>query len=271
MTLKRALREALPAFIRRRYDRLRLELPFRIRDFPLDFLDRVRRPTSLPVPPAWLRAHIGRTSSRDEYLRAGRGGFEELLSAFHSYRDPAQIYPRWLDFGCGCARMCRYLPIPGTCESFVGIDVDEKAIRWNRRHVPGGEFILISARPPTPLPEERFDVIYAASVFTHLDEAAQLSWLEELSRLLRPAGLLLASTHSDTLAYTRPDLSPSQVQRLEREGFVFARGGGSFNDDTAFHSRSYLERHWTGVLRLRGFHEHGLFHFQDLSVWEKIA
>jgi hypothetical protein len=77
--------------------------------------------------------------------------------------------------------------------------------------------------------------------------------------------------HSHTLAHTRPDLSPSQLTRLEDEGFVFAPGGGSFNDDTAFHARSYLERHWAGVLRLRGFHEYGLFAFQDLSVWEKIA
>jgi SAM-dependent methyltransferase len=163
--------------------------------------------------------------------------------------------------------MCRYLPLPGTCESFVGVDVDGEAIRWNARHIPRGDFVPISPLPPTPLPSASFDVIYAVSVFTHLDEAPQFLWLEELTRVLRPGGLLMASTHSEQLAPTRSDLSPSQLTRLATDGFAFAPGGGSFNDNTAFHSRSYLERNWSRSLALLGFYPHGLFHYQDLSVW----
>ena len=267
--LKHALRQTLPPKLLRRYDRLRLEAPFRIRDFPADLRDRLWPSAAHPVPPAQLRAHIGRTSSRDEYLRVGRAGFEQLLAAFNANRDAGGAYPRWLDFGCGCGRICRYLPLPGTCESIVGADVDKESIRWNARHLPRGEFLLLAPLPPAPLPSAGFDVIYAISVFTHLDEAPQLSWLEELTRLLRAGGLLLASTHGEQLAPTRPDLSSSQRTRLAADGFAFAPGAASFNDHTAFHSRSYLERNWSRNLTLLAFQPYGLFGYQDLSVWKK--
>ena len=268
MKFRRALRRALPPRLVRWLDRARLEAPVRLRDFPADLRERVR-PGSPPVPPAWLRAHVGRTSSRDEYVRVGRAGFEEIVAAFAAHRDREEVYPRWLDFGCGCGRLCRHLPLPGTCESYVAMDVDGEAIRWNTRHLPRGEFVLISESPPTPLASGSFDVVYCVSVFTHLDEAAQFSWLEELARLLRPGGLLLASTHSERLVVTRPDLSREQLARLGSDGFAFAPGAGSFNDHTTFHSRSYLERHWGRSLTLLGFLPDGLFHLQDLSVWKR--
>ena len=268
-TLRRALRRDAPDSFVHWYDRLRLELPVRIRDFPADLRERVR--PSLPhlVPPAWLRRHVGRTSSRDEYVRVGRAGFDEIARAFRKHRDDQQIYPRWLDFGCGCGRLSRYLPLAGLCESFVGADVDADAIRWNTKHLQPGEFQVIAPAPPTRFASSSFDVVFAVSVFTHLDETAQFAWLEELTRLLRPGGLLLASTHSEQLASTRPDLSAEQVQRLRSSGFAFASGGRSFNDGTTFHAKSYLERTWNQWLALLGFYPFGLFHFQDLSVWRK--
>jgi SAM-dependent methyltransferase len=267
--LKRALRRrGAPSFLRR-YDRLRLELPVRLRDLPADLVESVRPSVPHPVPPAWLRRHVGRTSSRDEYVRVGRVGFQEIAEAFRAHRDERQTYPRWLDFGCGCGRLCRYLPAEGLCESVWGADVDADAILWNTRHLRPGHFQRIAPTPPTPFAPGSFDVVFAVSVFTHLDEMAQWAWLAELTRLLRPGGLLLASTHSETLAPTRPDLSAEDVQRLASSGFAFAPGARFFNDDTAFHSQSYVERTWSQWLTLLGFYSFGLFHYQDLSVWRK--
>lgn len=270
-TLRATVRRWLPVPFRRGYDRIRLELPVRARDFRADRLERVQLSTRLAIPPAWLRAHIGRTSSREEYLVAGYGAFLELRNAFEASRDPQSRYPTWLDFGCGCARLCRYLPDSDVCESFVGVDVDRQAIRWNRRHIRGGDFVEIAPRPPMPFGPATFDVIYVASIFTHLDEPAQFEWLAELSRVLRVGGLLLASTHSEQLAHLRPDLSSSQLRRLEEHGFCFAPGHGRFNDDTTFHSRKYVEQSWGGGLQLCEYREKGLFGFQDLSIWKKRA
>jgi SAM-dependent methyltransferase len=49
-------------------------------------------------------------------------------------------------------------------------------------------------RPPTPFPADRFDLIYAFSVFSHLSEPVHEAWLGELSRILRPGGLLVVTT-----------------------------------------------------------------------------
>jgi SAM-dependent methyltransferase len=258
---RQRLRRALPPLLLRRYDRLRLEAPVRIHDLRADLGERLRPSSPAPVPPAWLRAHVGRTSSRDEYVRVGRAGFETVVQAFEAHRDPARAYPRWLDFGCGCGRLCRYLPLPGVCEAYVGADVDSEAIRWNARNLRAGEFVLLAPRPPSPLPSRGFDVVYCVSVFTHLEEEPQFAWLDELVRVLSPGGLLIASTHSERLSATRPDLSPGELARLARKGFGFAPGSGRFNDATAFHSRQYLEKTWSRGLKLLGFESFGLFSF----------
>jgi len=46
-------------------------------------------------------------------------------------------------------------------------------------------------QPPLPFPDNSFDLIYAVSVFTHLSEEHQRTWLPELRRVLRPGGRLL--------------------------------------------------------------------------------
>jgi SAM-dependent methyltransferase len=50
-------------------------------------------------------------------------------------------------------------------------------------------------RPPLPFKAQEFGLIYSLSVFTHLPEALQLPWMEELGRVLRPGGHLVFSTH----------------------------------------------------------------------------
>jgi hypothetical protein len=108
-------------------------------------------------------------------------------------------------------------------------------------------------------------------VFTHLDEARQDSWLAELSRLLRPGGLFIVSTHPPALVYNRPDLLPSDHATLNREGFLFARGTGAFNDDSAFHSREYVERHWSPHFRLVAHQPGALLSVHDLYTLIKSA
>lgn len=267
-TLKAKLRPLVPARWREKHRRLMMELPVRLRDAMSDLHDRLWPSSeSLPIPPARLRWRVGRTSSRQEYLGAGRAAFEDLLEAFHGSRGPHRAYPAWLDFGCGSGRICRHLEEGAECRQLVGVDVDRAAIAWSRKHLRFGEFLAIDPRPPIPLATGWADLIYAASVFTHFDEEQQFSWLAELRRLLKPGGLLLSSTHSETLAPSRPDLSTSEVARLARDGFAFAPGSGRFNANTAFHSRRYLETEWTAYFDLLAFREQGLFRYQDLSVW----
>jgi SAM-dependent methyltransferase len=240
------------------------ELPIRMRDLRADLSDRK---SSLPLPPATRRAAVGLTSSREEFIVVGASLAEDLIATLGMSGIDVPSLKRWLDFGCGSGRVARHFSDPEI--SLTGIDVDARAVRWCARYLPG-TFLVTDPLPPTPFADASFDLIYSVSVFTHLDAEPQFAWLAELRRLLRPGGVLIASTHSPELLYNRPDALPDDRLQLERTGFLFLRGFGPFNDDSAFHSREYLEEKWSDYFELKHHRPFGLDGYQDLSVWVKL-
>ena len=270
--MRKLLRRVLPARVRRPLGLALREAPHRIRDFLPDLSDALRPSQGrLQVPPARLRFRVSGTSSRREFLEVGRSAAADVLRGFEAARRSGRGYARWLDFGCGSGRISRHLIESPAVEELHGTDVDVEAIRWASRNLPAGRYSVNRSEPPLEFPPEHFDVVVAGSVFTHLDENPQRAWLAELLRTLRPGGLLIACTHSPNLTFMRPDLTEGQHAALKRQGFLFAAGGGRFNEDGAFHSRLYLESEWGKLFRQRLFEEYGYCRFQDLSVWEKPA
>jgi SAM-dependent methyltransferase len=63
-------------------------------------------------------------------------------------------------------------------------------------------------------------LIYALSVFSHLDEPLQRAWLAEFRRLLRPGGLLVLSVLGERL---RHRLSAEEQSRFDRGELVVQR------------------------------------------------
>jgi SAM-dependent methyltransferase len=121
------------------------------------------------------------------YLESGKRAFDQL-----SQLVPLAPAVRILDFGCGCGRLVRHLVQGGV--DVVGVDPNGEAIAWCKRRLPGS-FLRLPSRPPLTLAASSFDAVVALSVFTHLSVPAQVLWLAELSRLLRPGGRLLVSLH----------------------------------------------------------------------------
>jgi len=182
---------------------------------------------------------------------------------------PSLEGPRqWLDFGCGCGRVAYHLvSMPGM--TLHGVDVDRAAVRWAQGHLEPGVFEVVGAQPPFPFSDRHFVLAYAISVFTHFDETTQGRWLAELVRVLRPGGLLVASTHNEGLVWSRPDLTEADTARLAERGFLFAPGGGPFNENSTFHTQEYLERVWGRLLEPVSFARLGLGGYQDLGVWRR--
>lgn len=243
------------------------ELPIRARDLPADLREAVTRPEDR-LPPARLRRRVGLTSSRAEFLEVGERAAADVLRAYRAVAPGSGGYGAWLDFGCGSGRVLSHLRRAGVTD-LKGVDVDRGAIRWLRRRHGAASFARSPERPPLPFPGESFDAVVAVSVFSHLDEPAQLEWLEEIARLLRPGGLLIATTHGPDLLVTRDDLTGEQLERFAATGFLFAPGGGPFNASSAFHSPEYLERTWGARLDHRASFPRGLAGFQDVTVWRR--
>jgi SAM-dependent methyltransferase len=264
-----AARALVPKSARRAVRLVLSEAPYRIRDALPDFFEILGIGGSPPLPPPKLRRRVGRTSSRKEFVSVGRATARDLREAFESVRDSSADYGRWLDFGCGTGRIARFVDEIPVVRTICGVDVDEEAIRWDRRNLATGSYLRLTLDPSLPLPDASFDVVFAVSVFSHLAEESQREWLREVHRVLRPDGLFLASTHSEKLRYSRPDLTLEQHQSLNARGFLFARGNGAFKNDSTFHTSRYLEQEWGQWFRMRLHREFGLAGYQDLTVWQK--
>ncbi len=227
-----------------------------------------RRSSGLPVPPAALRARVGRTSSRRAFLGDGAQSARDVQRFLALAETEIPIGKGvLLDFGCGCGRIGRYMQTWPFAE-YLGMDPDAEAIEWCQESLPG-RFSTHSQEPPLQLPPASVSLAVCVSIFTHLPEDAQFAWLQELKRLLEPGGVLLVSTHSEELVFTRPDLTPQEHVTLQSRGFLFAPGGGAFNEGSTFHTARYLQDSWGDILEFVRYERLGLCGFQDLSAWRK--
>ena len=242
------------------------EAPHRLVDCWADMAGR--RSTGLAVPPASLRSRVARTSSRRAFLEEGEKSARDLRRFLRSVEAEAPIpQGALLDFGCGCGRIGRHMQAWPFAE-YLGTDPDGAAIDWCRENLPGS-FSTQSPQPPLELPASSVSLAVCVSIFTHLSEEAQFDWLHELKRILEPGGVLLVSTHSEELVFTRPDLDAEQHLALQKRGFLFAPGGGPFNEGSSFHTPQYLQKSWGEILEFAHFERLGLCGFQDLSAWRK--
>ena len=97
---------------------------------------------------------------------------------------------RVLDLGCGQGDFTAALAAHGAAP--LGIEVAEAALARARSRHPGLEFGRAALDAPLPLPDNRFDAVWAGEVIEHVADTAR--WLSEVRRVLRPRGRLLLTT-----------------------------------------------------------------------------
>ena len=192
---------------------------------------RVRPADGLALPPRRLMVRVAGTANGDWFLRSGRAGYD-TIAAHVAVDESASI----LDFGCGCGRVLRYWrDHPGPV---AGSDRDDDAVAWCRRNLAFAHVERNGLEPPLPFADGAFDLVYALSVFTHLTEELQTAWRDELRRVLRAGGRLLATTHGRSYL---PRLEGTERARFERGELVvrWADLPGS-NLCSAYHPEAYI-------------------------------
>ena len=174
------------------------------------------KPPGEAVPPARLRYRVGEDSRLAAFLEVGRRTAENLEAVLGA--EGFRIAPDQavLDFGCGCGRTLRWLIARFPEVRWHGVDVDAEAIEWCTSHLAGAEFVCGKPLPPLPFASATFDLIFAISVFTHLNEDFQRAWIAELERALKPGGMLLLSIYSERVWRSLPEAAA-----VEEGGFVF--------------------------------------------------
>jgi len=192
------------------------------------------------------------------------------LAAAHLGRRTESI----LDFGCGWGRVIRFFLRDVEPENLWGIDCFPRMIELCRATNAWSRFALVQPFPPTAFDDETFDVVYAYSVFSHLSEDAHLAWLREFKRILKPGGLVVATTrprefilmcaalraNQDERSWVRgPAFSfmdtQGSLERYDRGEFLYEPVGGgdvlapSFFGETCI-PRRYVEERWAELFEI---------------------
>ncbi|MEB3220984.1 MAG: methyltransferase domain-containing protein [Candidatus Sericytochromatia bacterium] len=130
------------------------------------------------LAPAWQAGHL-------------RGGFRRRLAVMtdllSAHATPGE---RWLDVGCGAGVLAGVLARRGV--SGQGLDASPAMVAAARAAgVPGFDFSVVPTVERLELPDGCFDGVLCSSVIEYLE--APDTALDELSRVLRPGGLLVVS------------------------------------------------------------------------------
>ena len=177
----------------------------------------------LVIPPPEIRSQIVSTShSEEEYRSVGIGGAAAILSMLEPHTDLAKREATTLDFGCGCSRVLQ--PIHSLCPQWTlfGADIDDRTIFWSKINIPYAVFDVNLSIPPLRYENGLFDLIYAISVFSHLDEEREVAWLAELVRVLKPSGYLYITFNSQHVLNQIPQSFPEEaLAAYYHNGFAY--------------------------------------------------
>lgn len=231
----------------------------------------VRDHDLLPFPPVELRVRVGGSDDLDHFLGVGRKVYSDLKRRLLAAGRSVETFTDILDFGCGCGRTIRHFPAGS--RRLVGCDIDAESVDWCRANLGGmATFHVTGSMPPLPFAAGQFDLVYVISVFTHLPEDMQFAWLDELARVTRTGGIVIASTHGESLL--AGDVAAENRAQLAKEGFLFVRGPGTpgLPDfyHTAFHLESYVRAKWCRHFRLVAAWPRGINNHQDAYVLERL-
>jgi SAM-dependent methyltransferase len=196
-------------------------------------------PDGIPLPPPRLRLLVaGRSADSGPYLQAGRQMFAGIRGGVGAMGREVEELGAVLDFGCGCGRVARHwASVPGP--ELHGCDYNAELVDWCARNLCSLRAIRNQPAPPLPYVSGSFDLVYALSVFTHLDDALQREWLDEFRRILAPGGLLVVSVLGASVA---DRLGAAERRRFEAGEMVAQRPRfAGRNLCSVYHPRAYVE------------------------------
>ncbi|MEM7048293.1 MAG: class I SAM-dependent methyltransferase [Acidobacteriota bacterium] len=202
--------------------------------------------------------------ARGHYFRSGHSIAEALLQILRWRYGGLSSVPSLLDFASGYGRVTRFLaPALGAERVWVS-DLYEAGIEFQRQTF--GVRGFVSTVDPADLDRpERFAVIVATSLFSHLREERFHGWLQALGRLLESNGMLIFSVHDQSLLPTD--------RSLDASGLTFQARSESGSHDpqeygSAWVSEDFVRRAVEGALGEVAIKRlpHGLCAFQDLYV-----
>jgi SAM-dependent methyltransferase len=133
---------------------------------------------------------------------------------------------RILDYGCGYGRIARLMYYFTAEEKFFGVDPWDQAISLCHEAGLTTNFLVSDYLPESlPVGSEKFDLIYAFSVFTHLSHRAMTAALHTLRKYIADDGMLTITVRP--IEYWQHDAHTTSAQKSalvashRNDGFAF--------------------------------------------------
>jgi SAM-dependent methyltransferase len=231
----------------------------------------------LPLPPNDLR--LGYGEDNEKFLALADEHMGNMVAALAANGFDIKNASSILDFGCSNGRMMRRLPKHTSAADIWGVDVSAAHVLWAKVHLsPPFNFLVSTFVPHLPFEDHRFDLIYAGSVFTHIDDLA-LSWFSELARILSDDGLLYVTIHDENtvevLKKSKWWLSDLLNNRDDYKKFIesdygmFAIYRSSMSH--VFYRQQFLRRFVAGMFDVLGFFQGAYSQHQTGIVLRKTS
>ena len=184
--------------------------------------DDMARPDVQMVEPGYELAH---------YAKSGFEGFEVLRHALRASGRELSEASSLLDFAGGYGRILRLFATELEPEKIWASDVLEPAVAFAQETFGVHGFKSTTAPEDLELPR-RFEVIWVASLFSHLPRETFVGFLSKLYNALEPNGLLVFSTHT-------PEVLAEEGQ--DASGFTFQLSSESHVLDFGDYGSTFVE------------------------------
>jgi SAM-dependent methyltransferase len=231
-------------------------------------LDHGELERDLNLPPPEMRRLVSGLDDPISFLGRGVIAADSIRDAVGRAGADLRELGAILDFGCGCGRVIRHFR--DLEPRLHGTDYNERLVAWCRRNLAFATFAENRIDSSLGYTDESFDLVYALSVLTHLDEPLQRRWISEFARVLRPGALLYVTLNGSGQTSLLED---GDRRRFESDEMIVLRpelAGG--NMCLAFHPRPSLDRLFPSELELVEFIEQGARDSgQDVALFRRAA
>lgn len=220
------------------------------------------------LPPIFLRHRVHGDIDLTSFLNVGEQCLNDLEAALYKIDKKITDFTTILDFGCGCGRTLLWLTERAKDAQLFGTDIDREAIAWCQTHLNAVTYTVNDALPPLAFPDAHFDLVYAISIFTHLDADFQHRWLGELKRVTKPDGMVLITVHGPERIR---ELTPELQDEVKAKGLLFIPfplQRGIFPEwyQLSFHTPEYAIETFSNYFQVLAYVPLGLNQYQDLMV-----
>jgi SAM-dependent methyltransferase len=222
----------------------------------------------LPSMPEPELQEIWNGASGPSLASQSRSFYTKLRASFQRHGARPLSDASVLDFGCGWGRLTRYLLRDVAPGRLYGCDPVQAILETCRSNRIAATFARSDFLPERLPFQERFDLAFAFSVFTHLSEPAHERSLLALHRSLSPAGILIVTirppeylSHCEALHPVAAALGPDIKEAMAMPRYLFVphppdprhpqrQGDGQMEYGETVITMAYIRERWSSLFEM---------------------